>query len=152
MFSRKCVVATRKGRLSNFITHPCDPDRKFWIIADVAHLLKNIVQGLRNNDVIVFDDAIVKAYNLEGNTVQCKDIFDLFDVQKDDALKLAPKLKSHMLNPNNFQKMNVPVSTNLIGKNVSTGLYFMFTELKPKDRVGNTYLTTAWFCQIITKW
>lgn len=146
------IVAKRKGQVVNFITHPCDPNRKFWIMADVPHLLKNIVQGFRNHDVITFDDTIVKAYNLEGNTVQCKDICDLFDVQKDDQLKLAPKLKSHVLNPNNFEKMNVPVSTNLIGSNVSTGLFFLHTELMPKDRNGSTYLTTAWFCQIITKW
>lgn len=94
----------------------------------------------------------MKQYNLEGNTVQCKDIFDLFEVQKDDELKLAPKLKSHILNPNNFEKMNVPVSTKLIGSNVSTGLYYLYTELKPKDRDGSTYLTTAWFCQVIMKW
>lgn len=117
-----------------------------------AHLLKNIVQGFRNHDVIVFDDTIVETYNLEGNTVHSKDIFELFEAQKEDALKLAPKLKSRILNPNNFEKMNVPVSSNLIGSNVSTGLYFLYTELKPKDRDGNTYLTTVWFCQLITKY
>lgn len=61
-------------------------------------------------------------------------------------------LKSQMLNPNIFEKMNVPVSTNLIAPNVSTGLYFMYTELTQKEREENTYLTTAWFYQIITKW
>lgn len=110
------------------------------------------MQGLRNNHVIIFDDQTVKEYGLPGNTVQCKDIVDLFEIQKDDVLKLAPRLKSNMLNPNNFEKMNVPISTNLIGSNVSTGLYFMYTELKTKERIGNTYLMTAWFCQIITKW
>lgn len=110
------------------------------------------MQGLRNNEIITFDAHIVDEYGLDGNTVQCKDIVDLFDKQKDDVLKLAPHLKSHMLNPNNFQKMNVPVSTNMVGANVSTGLYFMYTELQPKDRKGNTYLTTAWFCQVITTW
>lgn len=110
------------------------------------------MQGLRNNEFVVFDDKIVKEYDLEGNRVQTKDIVELFELQKDDALKLAPNLKSHMLNPSNFEKMNVPVSTNMVGANVSTGLYYMYTDLKPKDRAGKTYLTTAWFCQIITTW
>ncbi len=86
---------TRRGTITNFIEHPCDPSLKFWIIADVPHLLKNIVQGLRNNDIITFSDKIVKDYDLTGNTVRCKDIFDLFELQQNDSLKLAPKLKSH---------------------------------------------------------
>lgn len=136
----------------NSITHPCDQNRKFYIIGDVPHLIKNLVQSLRNNRIIVFDDCIVDRYSLRSSTAKCSDINDLFKLQKDDLLKLAPKLKSHMFRPNNFQKMNVPVSLYLIGSNVSTGLFYMFSELRPKDQEKSTYETTAWFCQVITTW
>lgn len=134
--------------LTHYISHPCDQKQKFYIIADAPHLIKRfamiaanrsnfwllltlhnfflrIVQGILNNNIVTFDDCIVKAYNLSSNSVRSDDFFELFTKQEDDQLKVAPKLKSHILSPNNFQKMNVPVSTNLIGSNVSTGLYFL---------------------------
>lgn len=118
----------------------------------IVIFFSRVAQGILNNGFITFDDYIVKKYELPNNTVKSSDLFDLFNTQKDDELKLAPKLKSHVLNPNNFQKMNVPVATNLIGSNVSTSLYFLYSQLQPSIEKESSYGTTAWFCQILTRW
>lgn len=110
------------------------------------------MQNIRNNEIVIFDDYIVKKYELTCNHVKSSDFFDLFKLQENDKLKLAPNLKSHILQPNTFQKMNVPVATNLIGSNVSTGLYYMYGELTAKEQQKSSYGTTAWFSQILTRW
>lgn len=94
----------------------------------------------------------MEQYSLESNTANCKDIFELYNIQKDDELKMAPKLKSHILRSNNFQKMNVPVSTNLISSNVSTALFFLDSQLSKTEKANSTYETTAWFSQVLTRW
>lgn len=134
-------LATRKSKVvKNSIPHPCDPNRRFWIFADVPHLLKNIVQNIRNNEVVVFDKHIVEEFDLKSDRLKCSDFFELYEIQEHDQLKLA------------FQKMNVPVATSLIGSNVSTGLFYMYASLSPKEQEKSTYGTTGWFSQILTRW
>lgn len=149
----KTITATRNSKtIKNSIAHPCDPNRLFWIFADVAHLLKNIVQNIRNNEVVIFDKHIVDAYDLKCDRLKSSDFFDLYNVQEKDQLKLAPKLRPHVLEPNTFQKMNVPVATNLIGSNVSTGLYYMYASLPLEKQKESSYGTTGWFSQILSRW
>lgn len=110
------------------------------------------MQGIRNNKIIYFDEHIVKEYNLKCDHVRSSDFFDMYKLQENDELKLAPKLRPHVLDPNTFQKMNVPVATNLIGSNVSTGLNYMYSTLSDAEKKESSYETTAWFCQVIMRW
>lgn len=62
------IKATRKDKVvTNSIIHPCDSSRKFWIIADPPHLLKNEKENvtMRANDQaelsnVIFDLDISK--------------------------------------------------------------------------------------------
>lgn len=60
MWSSYGVHCKSDGNLKNSITHPFEPERSLYFMADASHLLKNIKQSLFNNKFITIPDEIMK--------------------------------------------------------------------------------------------
>jgi len=141
------ITAGRHGEISNFLPHPLDFTRKIYIIPDVPHLFKNIKNMLMTNKILYISDKIKNLYNLPTNMICPSHIEDIIKFQEKLDFLLVPKLSEQDLVPNNFQKMKVGKSTNIINHDVCTALRFLSEELNKPE-----YITTAWFIDIVDKW
>lgn len=140
------ITAGKYNRIVSYIPHPCDRNRKLYIIADVPHLLKNLKSCLLNNKFLVLPENIVSKYNLPTNIVQAKHFEEIILAQKEFQFLLTPKLSiSDVDTNNNFDKMRVNKAKNLLSHEMSSALEFLADE-KPE------YITTAFFVKMIVKW
>lgn len=142
------VVLTKDKDPVNYITHPCDNNRKLYFFADVPHLFKNITQGFVNKQKIFFNANIVKKYNLKTNHASVSTINDIFKAQQNDQLKMTPRLGESNLNPTHFQKMNVMTSSSVVSVDVAATLDYFFEA----GRGDESFETTSWFVRILRKW
>lgn len=141
------IKAGRHEQTRNHITHPLDSSGRIYVLADVPHLFKNIKNMFITNSFIYIPDEVRNRYNLPTNLICASHINDLISHQKDLHFSLAHKLTEEDLLPDNFKKMKVQTSTNVISHDVASGLKFI------SDELGKTeYLTTAWFIDLIDKW
>lgn len=112
----------------------------------MPHLFKNITQSFLKHEKVSFDQCIIDHYNLTSKDADVNHIKRLHDIQKNDLLKMAPRLQSQNIRPTSFEKMKVSVSSNLIHPHVSTSLKYLGEQLQ-----DNKFETTAWFAEILTK-
>ena len=112
------IKASPDGIIKNFITHPCDPNRKFYIFCDVPHVFKNIANGLRTYKKIVIPPSIVQKFNLTSNVVDIEHIKYLKNLDDKSDIKFAPRLKEKCINPKQYEKMRVQNSFNLLNNHV----------------------------------
>lgn len=147
-FGIKCT-RTPKGifKIVNSIEHPLDPNRKLYFIPDVPHIFKNITNSFNTNSTIYFSEFIVKKYNLDSPIANFKYVKKLFESEKENEFKIAPKLQEHHFQQDNFQKMRVGNSTAIMSYDVACGIEF-YNELS-EDK---SYKTTCWYIRLVTKW
>jgi len=141
------ITAKKCCKVSNFLPHPLDDNRKLFVIADVPHLFKNIKNMLMTNKVLFISNELQEKYELPTNIVCCDHIQDVINYQDQLHFHLAPKLSQNDLVPSHFQKMKVGKSTNVISHDVCSALRFLADELNKPE-----YLTTAWFIETIEHW
>lgn len=141
------ITAGRHCKVSNFLSHPLDANRKLFVIPDVPHIFKNIKNMLMSNKLLFISNKILQFYNLPTNIICSSHIEDVIKYQEKLDFVLVPKLSELDLMPNHYQKMKVGKSTNVINHDVYTALQFLSEELHKPE-----YLTTAWFINIIDKW
>lgn len=124
-FGIKCT-RTPKGlyKIVNSIEHPLDPNRKLFFIPDVPHIFKNITNSFNTNSTISFSDYIVRKHNLESPIANFKYVKKLFESEKENEFKFAPKLQEHHFQQDNFQKMRVGNSTAIMSYYVACGIEF----------------------------
>lgn len=134
------IIAGKNCKVSNFIPHPLDGNRKLFVIPDVPHLFKNIEDMLMTNKILFISDKIQEKYDLPTNVICSNHIQEIIDYQDQLHFHLAPKLSQNDLVPSHFQKMKVGKSTNVISHDVCTALRLLADELNKPE-----YLTTAWF-------
>ena len=119
-----------------------------YILADAAHLLKNLKACLLNNKFITIPFAIQEKYKLPTNIVHANHLHQLLLEQKDLNFLLTPRLcQSDIDSKNQFKKMRVNTAKNVLSTNVSSALEFLADENNAPQ-----YLTTAWFIKSIAKW
>jgi len=85
------LTAGKHNKVINYITHPCDPNRNLYIIADILHLLKNLKARILNNNFLLPEN-IVRKYNLSRNKIQAKRLEELILAQKEFQFLLTPKV------------------------------------------------------------
>lgn len=61
------VDAKRKCHVRSDVAHPLDETRRFFLLADGPHLMKNMKSSLENNKVFKFSQLIVDKYDLKSN-------------------------------------------------------------------------------------
>lgn len=147
-FGIKCT-RTKKGefKIVNCIQHPLDPNRKLFFIPDVPHIFKNITNSFSTNSTISFSDSICKKHKLESPVANFKFVKKLFESEKENDLKFAPKLQEHHFEQDNFQKMRVGNSTAIMSNDVACGIEF-YNEFS----TDKSYNTTCWYIRLVKKW
>jgi len=76
------ITAGRHCKLSNFLPHPLDDNRKLFVIPDVPHLFKNIKNMLVINKEIFISNKIQLLYNLPTNKICSNHIEDVIKYQE----------------------------------------------------------------------
>lgn len=127
--------------------HPVDPTKRFFLFSDAPHGLKNTTQSLLNNKVIVLPEDYMLFHDLPSNMVKKSHLESLHEIQEKIVLKMAPKFKHQNLNPQGFEKMRVPVSSNVMNKDVGAALNFLSENGESEDMK-----TTAHFIKLMDKW
>ena len=128
-----------QGDLKNWISHPSDVNRKFWIIFDPPHLLKCI----RNNFTkyaIQFVDS-----DVDSKCARWKHVEDLWNYEKECEIRLCPKLTEMHINVGPFDKLKVNLAAQILSHSVSCALrtYVHFQVLPPE------VLPTADFVEMV---
>lgn len=141
------ITCGRNSYPVNSITHPCDANRRLWFFPDAVHIFKNICMSLVNNETITLPSDIQSKYELPSNIVFLEHIKYLYEEEKENELKLAPKLQAYNFAPTQFQAMRVSTATNLINNSVSSALHLL-SETPGKESLK----TTAWFVGILKRW
>lgn len=136
-----------KNEIINSVPHPIDPTKLFYLFSDAPHALKNITQSLLNNKIITLPEDYVLHHDLPSDLVQRDHLEILAQEQGKTLLKLAPKFKNSNLNPQGFEKMRVPTSSNVMSKDVGAALNFLADNGQTENMK-----TTAHFVQTIDKW
>ena len=86
--------------------------------------------------------------DLPSAVVDISHIRDLLTFQQHKTLKLAPKLTVSVLQPSDFEKMNIGLAMNLFSCSVSVALRFLLE----KEGIPVGYMTTAWFVDACNHW
>lgn len=96
---------------------------KIYYIFDVPHLLKCIRNNLLTSD-----------FYYEGKKVSWEYIEKLYSHQKEQNLRLIPKITNAHIEPNNFQKMRVKYAAQIFSRTVYGALNtFIFAKLLPEE-------------------
>jgi hypothetical protein len=148
MWKKIGIVSGNKAVTVNSFLHPCNPDNKICVLADVPHVIKNVRNHLVNGQIIVLSDHIVKKFELPCDTVSIEPLKKLVEYQKDKDLKPAPNLTAKHIDPSHFDKMKVSQAMNIFSHSVSTAIRHM-VDTQNWDR---NMLTTCWFLELMNKW
>lgn len=105
---KSCGINVGHSELRNYISHPSDPNRFLYFIADVSHLLKNLKESLINKKFFILLQEFVLKYNLSSNKVEIAHFDDLIKSQNGLEFILTPILcTDDIKSTNTFNKMRV---------------------------------------------
>lgn len=142
------INASRYSIIQNYCSHPVDPSRRLYFIADPPHAFKNLRTSFLTNNFFAFDDSFANKYGLPVSKAQSSHIRSVVDEDKENLLKLAPRLKEQYLNMNNhYQKMRVGNACKVMSEQVSSGLEFLASD-NPTD----SKISTAFFIDFCARW
>lgn len=142
------IVAGKHSQINNSVVHPCLPNERLLVVPDPVHIFKNIASALTKGHSFILEDCIVEKYNLLHNKISIEPITEVYELDKNDVIRLCPRLKENVIRPSHFDKMNVGVSVALINNDVSAAILY-YISLK---KIDETHSTTAWFLQVMYKW
>ena len=132
------------------MVHPLDKDRRIHFLADASHLLKNLRVALINSsdNGITLPDWLKEEEGLPSNVVNIKYIKEMYDLQCQSEIFLAPRVRQSTFEPNHFNKMCVKIARNLFSSEVNASLMLLAHRLMITDAA----VSTAWFIEFIRKW
>jgi hypothetical protein len=117
------------GTLQAYFQHPSDPTKRVHFIFDACHLIKLVRNCLGTADI----------YH-EGERISWSYIQKLHDIQQNDNLNLANKLKAkHILWQNH--KMNVKVAVQALSTSVADAIDFLRDDLHLPEFAGSEKTT-----------
>ncbi len=99
-------IQSGRGKLTEFIAHPCSADRRLYFIADPPHLLKNLWNAVLQHRITLSAE-IVERYGLPSNVVTGVYVGQMLDAQNCQELLMAHKLKTCHTFPTQYEKMRV---------------------------------------------
>ncbi|KAG0435504.1 hypothetical protein HPB47_018446 [Ixodes persulcatus] len=148
MWKQFGIHTGRYSRTVSLIPHPQVPGEQIAFLADVPHLIKNLNGHLVRGQTITLPADVVAANGLPCSTVSLEPVRQLAELQKNLAFKLAPKLRSELLDPNHFEKMKVSTALRVLSHSTATALRFLVEN----HGWSTNFLTTAWFLEQVNKW
>lgn len=132
----------------NWFVHPLDSSRKIYVFADVQHVFNNITQAFLKHGAIKISKDYQLKYKLPSDTAQISHIKDIFKIDEQSIFKLTPRIEEFMFSPNNFQKMRVRNSYEIMHPDVASTLRFVADGDKTKEN----YKTTALVVEKVSYW
>ena len=119
----KCIVSDQ-GPSNQGMIFKClkitEDDCKFqhegkdiFVFFDPPHLLKSVRNNLKNS-----------GFQTEDGTVSWDHIIDFYEFDREQELKLAPKLSPNHIKLSNFSKMRVMLASQILSHSVSVGMKF----------------------------
>ncbi|GBL77097.1 hypothetical protein AVEN_12739-1 [Araneus ventricosus] len=141
MFTQMC-----QGNLINCISNPVQPDNKFFLF-DTVQLMKSVRNNWFNEktlgQVLCFPSPDKSSKISLANP---QDLKDIYETEKSNLIKNAPKLSQKVLYPTSFKKQNVLLVLNTFHESNSADLAHGAGE-NDKDTMG-----TREFINQFIKW
>ena len=114
--------------LNQQILHPTTR-AKVYIIFDPPHLIKSIRNNLIQHDIMS-----------DGKIISWKHLQELYNLEKVNAIRLAPKLTDRHLDPGSQLAMRVKLATQIFSSQVSTALnVYASTKLLPENVLPTSF-------------
>jgi len=142
------IVVNKYSKMNNYIPHPCNNEEKVFIMPDSVHVFKNVACSLTAKNKFYLNEMLVRKYNLPHNEISIVPIREVYNLDKNDTLKLCPRLTENAINPSHFGKMNVALSLRVLNDNVAAAILYHIGN----KRIADVHKTTAWFLKTIYKW
>lgn len=142
------IHAGKHSKIVNSIPHPCLLTEKLFFTPDPAHVFKNLAAALTKGYKFILSDKIVARYKLPSNEISLEPVVQLYEIDKDDVIRLCPRLKHNVLYPTHFERMNVALSVALINNDVAAGILYFINEKKIEEK----HRVTAWFFKTMHRW
>ena len=119
------------SKIKSYIQHPSLKNR-IHIIFDPPHIIKSVRNNLMRHNI-----------NIDGNIVSWNHIRMLYELDKCNPIRLAPKLTDKHLDPGAFLKMRVNLATQVLSHQVATALSLCVTA----NILPSTVRVTAQFVE-----
>lgn len=142
------IIVSRYSQTVCSISHPVDPERQLFFIADPPHVFKNIRNFLLSGQKIKLPKSLVDKFELPSSIVSVEPVKFLYDAEKNCDVKMAPKLNDNVLRPGQFDKMKVGLARRLFDISVEAGIRYMVEQ----KGWAKENLSTAWFLGVVRKW
>ncbi|GBM88223.1 hypothetical protein AVEN_206343-1 [Araneus ventricosus] len=142
MFTQMC-----QGNLVNCISNPVQPENKLFFLFDTVHLIKSVRNNWFNEKTL----GQVLCFPSPDNSskislAKLQDLKDIYETEKSNLIKNAPKLSQKVLYPTSFEKQNVLLALNKFHESNSAAFTHEAGE-KGKDTMG-----TKEFIDQFLKW
>lgn len=114
---------------------------------DTPRVFKNMRLAITEGRTIVLSDEVVRRYRLPANNVSIEPIKTVYNIEKELELKVAPRLKKNVIQPNHYEKMSVGLALALVNRDIAAAIkYYIGT-----NKLDSTAYTTAWFLEMFEK-
>ncbi|GBM41418.1 hypothetical protein AVEN_129617-1 [Araneus ventricosus] len=142
LFTQMC-----QGNLVNCISNPVQPENKLFFSFDTVHLIKSVRNNWFNEKTL----GQVLCFPSPDNSskislAKLQDLKDIYETEKSNLIKNAPRLSLKVLYPTSFEKQNVLLALNIFHESNSAALAHEAGE-KGKDTMG-----TKEFIDQFLKW
>jgi len=84
------IVINKYSKMNNYILHPCTNEEKVFIMPDSVHIFKNVACSLIAENKFYLNETLVRKYNLPHNEISIVPIREIYNLDKNDTLKLSP--------------------------------------------------------------
>ncbi|EFN78912.1 Transposable element P transposase, partial [Harpegnathos saltator] len=142
------ITVDKYCKINNYIPHPCDNDEKLFVMPDSVHVFKNVACSLTAGNKFYLDETLVRKYDLPHNEISIAPIREVYNLDKNDTLRLCPCLTERAINPSHFEKMHVNLSMQILNNTIAAAISYHVAN----GRIAEIHETTAWFIKTIHKW
>jgi hypothetical protein len=119
------------------------------MIADVTHLVKAMRNALLNWGYFRLPAHLVEKLGLPSDLVTHDAIARVFDLDKNNQLKIAPHLTAEAVHPSgNFSKMRVKYAVSMLSHGTGSAIRLCVSQ----NKCPIEDLTTAYFCEQVGRW
>ncbi|XP_031335055.1 uncharacterized protein LOC116164931 [Photinus pyralis] len=142
------ITAGRHEKVKNYCAHPCDKNERLYVMPDPVHAFKNVATSLVRHKIFKISDAIKNKYKLPSEYIKISAIKKVFDLDSQDEIKMAYRLKDYMFQPGHFEKMDINTAYALFHNDTAAAITYYIAI----GALHNNCATTAWFCKQIYRW
>lgn len=137
-------LSLKIGSTETSIQHPCDTNRRLFLIPDNVHADKCFASSFRRGSITI-PSKFVKKYNLSTSASSMNDVTKLLNLQKKMIYKPAKNLKDAVVKPNHFEAMREKTSRELFDTEVSSSIQFLNQSRANSEKLSATVFLLRFF-------